>query len=147
MKCFTILFVALTLIGCSSHTKVSAVKGVRDPALTDLWKSANTAYSNQQWQDSYYLHDQISKQMTDAEIEFKKGVSAFRMGKIKLAESTFEKALEINPNHQKTLYNLAVINISSGYLFLYKYQETLPIQDRSERLSNILKSLEKFSQH
>lgn len=146
MRYFTSLFFVFILAGCSTHPGIASENTEKGTALTELWKSAETAYNNQEWEDSFHLYSKLSDKLIDAEIEFKKGVSSFRTGRIKLAESSFEKAIEINPTHRKSLYNLAIINMSRGYAFLHRYQNSLSPQERSKSLNDILEILENFSE-
>ncbi|WP_417764757.1 tetratricopeptide repeat protein [Shewanella chilikensis] len=144
MKLFFTFLLSLTLLGCAFQPSGTPEKADNVPPK-ELWKSADNAYRNQDWQLSYSLYSQISDQLTDADIEFRKGVSAFRLGRIKAAEQAFESAIEIQPSHKKALFNLAIINISRGYAFLNEYNESLPIQERPEEIVDILKALERFS--
>ena len=113
--------------------------------ISNVWAVANKAYSDRNWQVSYDSYHKLKDRMVDAEVEFRYGVSAYRLNKIKEAESAFFRAVEISPNHQKALFNLALISLSKGHYYLYRYVNSLPKDMQSERLKSILKTLEEFS--
>ncbi|MFV0478346.1 MAG: tetratricopeptide repeat protein [Parahaliea sp.] len=147
MKLFFSTFLAFLICGCVSPTANEKIKQSDRVLLSERWRLADTAYQQQQWQRSYDLYLQLSKQIREAEVEFRKGVSAFRLQRVKLAEASFEKAIEINPNYQKALFNLALINMSRGYAFMHQYVDNMPYDERPGELEEVLEVLEKFSKY
>lgn len=145
MRHFLLSMLILLLTGCAAGGTNIESPVTTDQKLTDVWKSANIAYQQKKWEESYQLYSEVSAQMKDADAEFRKGVSAFRLHNTQQAEASFERTLDIDPSHPKAMYNLAIINMSRGYAFLYEYVMTLPDKERSNDILNVLDTLEKFS--
>ncbi len=140
-----LLSLFLSVTGCAVNSSVKPAS-TNNGDLTAQWKAAEIAYADKDWRRSYQLYDDLSKSLDDADIEFRKGVSAFRMNQLPLAEAGFTQALKIDPHHRKALFNLAVINLSRGYAYLYEYSETLPEDERPQELEEVLEILERFSE-
>lgn len=145
MRLILIPILITILAGCASSGTDLPAKAAEGQTLTETWKAADIAYQQKEWEKSFLLYKQISTQMEDADVEFRMGVSAFRLHYINQAEASFERTLVINPSHRKALFNLAIINMSRGYTFLNEYTKSLPEDERSSEISDVLSILEKFS--
>ncbi|TCK03621.1 tetratricopeptide repeat protein [Marinobacterium mangrovicola] len=145
MRLILIPILITLLAGCASSGTDLSAKAAEGQTLTETWKAADIAYQQKEWEKSFQLYKQISTQMEDANVEFRMGVSAFRLHYINQAEASFERTLVINPSHRKALFNLAIINMSRGYAFLNEYTKNLPEDERSSEILDVLSILEKFS--
>jgi tetratricopeptide (TPR) repeat protein len=148
---FFIVFTTLLVSGCASQPQkdnipVEIPQEFLDSSILVQWKIANKYYQENNWPKSYQLYKKmLETQSTDAELWFRLGVSSARQGKQDEAESAFENTLKYSPNHQKSLYNLAVINLSKGYVYLQQYLLETPPDKRDPQLEAALSTLEKFT--
>lgn len=139
---FAILFLALT--GCAGGLEKKDNKHFTKEQAK--WDEAAIAYDDKRWNDSYSRHQKLLETYrSDTNLWFRFGVSAFRVGKIKEAESAFERVLRKSPDHEKALYNLAMINLSKGHNYLKRYISMQNEDQQDPVLRKVVQQLEYFS--
>lgn len=119
---------SLLLLGCSN---TNFNKNITTTATSNIYNNALNAYSEKNWALSYRLYKEIKeKNRSDYDASFKLGVSSIHLGRIDEAESYFMDAIKIKPNHQKSIYNLAIIHLNKTNSYINKYIEITPPNER-----------------
>jgi len=140
------IFIIVFLSACSLNGSInSSDVAVINEDRAELWSRANKAYNEKNWESSYKLYKDLKLNSNDVDLEFRFGVSAFKVNRIDEAERSFREVVGMSPDHQKALFNLALISLSKGHYYLYRYVNSLPEDMKSTQLIEVLDVLEKFS--
>nr|WP_243432113.1 tetratricopeptide repeat protein [Aliamphritea spongicola] len=141
-----VLLFSFWLAGCSTVANQPTVAA--PVADTEALKvSAAQLYSQKQWSASYSSYLALAEQQPEsAETWFRLGVSAYRLDKLAEAERSFERVIIIDRRHRKALFNLALLNLGKGTLYLDKYLQSTPPKKRDPELEKILDDLQSFAQ-
>ena len=137
-KCFA-LFMLLSfslLVGCSRETgQLKTVDPEPDAVATEVpavetsttvvtlppeprvvtYEEAEAEYKKGRYSDAVELFTLYSEQKPENPWgQYMLGLSAFKIGDFESSEDAFKRSLELDPNHQKSLLNLARVFLSTG---------------------------------
>lgn len=83
----------------------------RPVSIDSLWNSANTAYSEERWEDALADYQKIADQsLESASLWCNIGSAWYKNGNLAKAILSYERALKLDPSYSDARYNLELLN-------------------------------------
>ncbi len=132
---------------CLLATACASNSGTRASSTMALLSDADAAYSQGDWERAEALYREVvTKAPPAVEARFRMGVIAFRRGSSNQAEAHFEAVLDQHADHERALYNLAVLHLSEAADYFERYRREAPTAATEEALVRIGNEIERFRQ-